>query len=169
MQCQNCEQEITVEDGEFCPFCGALPHLPVKKKKKKNEEIERLGAASQIGEESAISYKITALLCGLAFLAIALSPNSSNLKIIPASIVGLASLLFFLFYLMSNRCIRCRYRNTTTRISHEKIKSQQVNQIFYGNKRHIVEVNTFEDNFRCSHCGYERTHTYVETGKSSIK
>lgn len=37
MQCPNCDREIRLNDGQFCPYCASPLNFPVKTKKKNGE------------------------------------------------------------------------------------------------------------------------------------
>ncbi len=37
MQCPNCDRKFALEDGQFCPYCGAPLNTQIKTKKKVDE------------------------------------------------------------------------------------------------------------------------------------
>jgi hypothetical protein len=169
MQCPNCDHEILPEDGDTCPHCGwLLDKLPIKKKNQPFTNVELANIGSGIGCISAVGmFSIGFILLVFAFSNEA-SRFPSTWRIVLILACGLMMIRALYELYKSNRCVRCRCKLQLQHVSRKTLDTKSKREAYYGDKVQLLKIATYEDTYRCPHCGLERKHTHTMTVESTV-
>jgi DNA-directed RNA polymerase subunit RPC12/RpoP len=164
MQCPNCDREIIVEDGQFCPYC-ASPLNITGKSKRKNDHLQ--SPPTFMSPVTAGILGVTVALAAGLFVMQAFSISPIVYGVCAIGGIGVVSV----FVLNGHRCSRCGSLFTMKRVNRKRIGSRTADEEKGRNGKHpyaLLRV-TYEDEFQCSVCGFEEKRIFIDSQVASNK
>lgn len=150
MRCEKCGQEFDSERDQYCPYCDVSLEETVEwSKKKKNDEKATFG-----WDNLAVAF----ILCITAptLLLLLAAPRPLPTSELPTYIAGGAAFGFFLFASISGQqCRRCHQLFSMRRTKHSETGRKKMYEM-RGNHQIVVLRVSYEDQFQCAKCGYEK-------------
>lgn len=162
MHCPNCDRELIVDDGQFCPYCGAPVDVVEWPKKKKNDQNRDFGWDNLV--MTGILYMVAPVLL---MLFIAPRPLSIN-SFLAYGGGGLAVSLVIWFLANNQQCSRCHRFFSMKHYERREIGRKKIYKVYHNQQMVVLRINC-EDSFRCSNCGHEKKLVRYEDHISLIE
>lgn len=156
IQCSNCEREFAGTDLQFCPYCASPLNLPIKEKKKKNDDKASNFKFDWRATLFTLLLPVGALL-SISFLIEVSKSMIDAILLTPFVVIVAAGIM------INNRCERCGYFFTMNKIGSEQISSEKIYRTLENPSRQVVFLRvTWKDTYRCSCCQCEKAYTRHE-------